>query len=350
VSAATRVSREYVWGPGDCYAGIDELVAQFDGESRQTPWWALQDLSGDVVALVYKPANAAAAVAWQCTYEPYGGVLAEVSHVEHPRVHLGHKGLFVENLDSLEFTALEPDLQPRLAAQRPLLYHVRNRSMLAGEPVDEEGNARVWAGGLGRFLQPDPNATGVGVQSSVAFHGRGDLSILFDVGLTAWTNDGLHAVGYLRCSPMMHGDPLGLSLIDPLVTGGDDAAARAAQLQLIRSFGGASGLLARILSPAFAANAARAGSLGAGYLVLRFSWQQSQDYGAGAEGRNPAQDKMLTRGEIERLKDAGHDPHEMKPHPASRYDLYKDKDGNIYVKPKGGSGAGEPTNININHV
>ena len=34
----------------------------------------------------------------------------------------------------------------------------------------------------------------------------------------------------------------------------------------------------------------------------------------------------------------------------SRYDLYKDGKGNIYVKPKGGSkGPGEPTGININH-
>ncbi|HYD00675.1 MAG TPA: hypothetical protein VEB22_05560 [Phycisphaerales bacterium] len=33
------------------------------------------------------------------------------------------------NLDSLEFRALEPELQPRLAARRPLLYHVRNRSL-----------------------------------------------------------------------------------------------------------------------------------------------------------------------------------------------------------------------------
>ena len=28
-------------------------------------------------------------------------------------------------------------------------------------------------------------------------------------------------------------------------------------------------------------------------------------------------------------------------------DLYKDKQGNIYVKPKGGSGPGEPTGLNI---
>jgi hypothetical protein len=29
-------------------------------------------------------------------------------------------------------------------------------------------------------------------------------------------------------------------------------------------------------------------------------------------------------------------------------DLYKDKKGDIYVKPKGGKGEGEPTGVNIN--
>ncbi|TLY83342.1 MAG: hypothetical protein E6K42_02735 [Gammaproteobacteria bacterium] len=31
-------------------------------------------------------------------------------------------------------------------------------------------------------------------------------------------------------------------------------------------------------------------------------------------------------------------------------DLYKDKKGNVYVKPKGGSGPGQPTGINIKNL
>lgn len=31
-----------------------------------------------------------------------------------------------------------------------------------------------------------------------------------------------------------------------------------------------------------------------------------------------------------------------------QWDLYKDKQGNIYVKPKGGAGEGEETGYNIN--
>ena len=62
--------------------------------------------------------------------------------------------------------------------------------------------------------------------------------------------------------------------------------------------------------------------------------------------RNPAQDKLLSDGEIKKLKGAGYDVHDLKP--GAGTDLYKDKAGNIYVKPKGGAGAGDPTGININ--
>ena len=65
--------------------------------------------------------------------------------------------------------------------------------------------------------------------------------------------------------------------------------------------------------------------------------------------RNPTQDKMLTPGEIKRLKDAGIDVHKVKGGKnASKRDLYKDARGNIHVKPKGGHGEGDPTGLNIN--
>lgn len=69
------------------------------------------------------------------------------------------------------------------------------------------------------------------------------------------------------------------------------------------------------------------------------------------EARNPAQDKRLSKGEIKQLENAGHDVHEMKGGKnASKYDLFKDKDGNIYVKPKNGSGPGDPTGVNVNDL
>jgi RHS repeat-associated protein len=66
----------------------------------------------------------------------------------------------------------------------------------------------------------------------------------------------------------------------------------------------------------------------------------------GDEERNPAQDKKLTDQEIEALEKAGHHPHELKPG-RSKEDLYRDREGNVYTKPKGGAGPGEPTGINL---
>jgi hypothetical protein len=68
--------------------------------------------------------------------------------------------------------------------------------------------------------------------------------------------------------------------------------------------------------------------------------------GGGNSERNPAQDKKLTDQEIKELEEAGHHPHELKPGGSSE-DLYRDREGNIYVKPKGGAGPGEPTGINL---
>ena len=63
--------------------------------------------------------------------------------------------------------------------------------------------------------------------------------------------------------------------------------------------------------------------------------------------KEAAQCKKLSPGEINKLKDAGHDIHDLKPN--SKFDLFKDKDGNILVKPKSGVGPGDPTGININN-
>jgi RHS repeat-associated protein len=65
--------------------------------------------------------------------------------------------------------------------------------------------------------------------------------------------------------------------------------------------------------------------------------------------RNPAQDKKLSPGQIKKLKEAGFDPHELKLVGAGE-DLYTDPEGNIYAKPIGGAGPGEPIGINIKNL
>ena len=62
--------------------------------------------------------------------------------------------------------------------------------------------------------------------------------------------------------------------------------------------------------------------------------------------RDGSQDKKLSKGEIDRLINGGVHPHDVKDN--SRQDLFKDKNGDIYVKPKKGQGPGDPTGLNIN--
>jgi len=68
------------------------------------------------------------------------------------------------------------------------------------------------------------------------------------------------------------------------------------------------------------------------------------------EDRDWRQDKKLSKQEIEALQEAGFDVHGLKGEKSvSRQDLYKDRKGNIYVKPKDGHVPGEPLGININN-
>lgn len=62
--------------------------------------------------------------------------------------------------------------------------------------------------------------------------------------------------------------------------------------------------------------------------------------------RNWRQDKKVTDQELE---EAGLDAHELKDG-AKGKDIYKDREGNLYVKPIGGRGEGDPLGINIKQV
>ncbi len=60
--------------------------------------------------------------------------------------------------------------------------------------------------------------------------------------------------------------------------------------------------------------------------------------------RNPKSDKKLRDKEAGKLPEH---PHDLKGGDSTK-DLFKDKKGNIFIKPKDGSGFGEPSGININ--
>jgi len=56
----------------------------------------------------------------------------------------------------------------------------------------------------------------------------------------------------------------------------------------------------------------------------------------------------LSNGEIKKLEEAGEDAHSLKGKKGgSRFDLYKDSNGNVYEVLKGGRGEPNPMNINI---
>jgi RHS repeat-associated protein len=67
--------------------------------------------------------------------------------------------------------------------------------------------------------------------------------------------------------------------------------------------------------------------------------------GEGGDEDDNRQFKPLTAGEIRRLQRGDIDPHDLKPN--SRWDLFKDKAGNIYTRLKRG-GEAEETGLNIN--
>jgi hypothetical protein len=95
------LSREYIWGPGDGAAGVDELFVQFDANRK--PWWVLQDAGGDIVALCENASGieSPATVAAQWTYDAYGSVLSADHLAAHPFMHAGHKGLFFDRREGI---------------------------------------------------------------------------------------------------------------------------------------------------------------------------------------------------------------------------------------------------------
>jgi hypothetical protein len=77
---------------------------------------------------------------------------------------------------------------------------------------------------------------------------------------------------------------------------------------------------------------------------------KSKSEGEKKKDDGKAKDRQkLSKGEIKKLEGKGIDAEELKGGKATgKLDLYKDKEGNVFIHPKGGSGPGEPTGININ--
>jgi len=185
----TYLAREYVWGPGD--AGLDELLVHYD--HQRLPTWPVQDAGGDIVALVDRNGGNPVVIA-QWRYDAYGAVLSAEEFSPAPRLHLGHKGLFLDRLDvGVGSSSSEP---PRLAPYAHGVYQIRNRA---------------YSPALGRFYQRDPNATAMVLLESSAYHGRGIEAIASAFDLDGLYGDGANLYEYLGSSPWQRRDPMGLS-------------------------------------------------------------------------------------------------------------------------------------------
>ncbi len=172
----------------------------FDRE--RDPWLVLQDASGDVAALcgrIGNTNNGISYVAAQWTWDAYGNVFSADHIAPHPFMSVGHKGLFVERLDVGVADASVPGSQvgdtPRLVPFAQLVYHNRNRSY----------NPQ-----LGRFLQADPNASGMVVHGDIDFHGEVPFTSRTQINLQQRLADGANLFQYLGSAPSDNADPLGL--------------------------------------------------------------------------------------------------------------------------------------------
>lgn len=191
----TWCDREYAW---DAAAGayVDHCVAQFDGYNRTA--FVLQDASEDVIALV-GPASLSGggtggSVIEQYGWDPYGELLfKDVVSTSFSSSRLGHQGLFLDRIDA---DCLHPTLAVNPVSQPAVVGLYQNRN-------------RTYAPGIGRFLQRDPNASGLNTALNRSPHGGLELP-------TAGLNIDSMAVGnlysYVDGNPLMNSDPSGLIL------------------------------------------------------------------------------------------------------------------------------------------
>lgn len=200
------VRAEYIWGPGDAQnAGVYELFAQYDSNSK--PWYVLQDAQGDIIAILEKPSGSTPAkVVQQWNYSPYGQVISTERFATStgepvPTVVFGHKGLAVDRLDtpSSSWDSAGASLLDtrRLESGARLLAYANNRTLDVSR---------------GRWLQQDPNASGLPVNAAILFHGIAPATPVVSIELAGRMRDGLALGNYCRNGPISASDLSGLMI------------------------------------------------------------------------------------------------------------------------------------------
>ncbi len=207
---------------------VTEITKNAAGTTVEYPRVVLYDAQGDVAALVQPPGvTAAAAVTAQWTWSPYGEVLTYEEFYPHQPLNVGHKGLFVDRLNS---GPLVFDMYTWTAAERPRLEP--GAKLIAHTPN------RTYAPDLGRWLQQDPNGGGSSTIGDSRYHGEAPSEWSLAVDVQRRIGDGLNLFGYLGSSPLTRSDPMGLSwdpfddMVDDFVA--TNAAQQAAFMERMR--------------------------------------------------------------------------------------------------------------------
>ncbi|MCB9844668.1 MAG: hypothetical protein H6811_01595 [Phycisphaeraceae bacterium] len=178
-SLQTRLGCEYIHSPGY----VDEFVCSVDRFGA--PSFILQDANYNVIALT----DAAGAVLTQYTWDPYGQLIDEQrSSAPFADNAIGHQGLFFDRLDG------DAD-DPSLVAGAHGVYYARNRTLSTR---------------LGRWLQADPNGTGLGVLAQLAYRGLPLTPTHATPDLRATYIDGQNRNSFVGSSPVSLNDPFGL--------------------------------------------------------------------------------------------------------------------------------------------
>gem|GEM_PF-3722258 len=145
-------------------------------------------------------------VAAQQEYGAYGEVVWAEHLLNHPALHLGHKGLFVDRLDvgiseelvlggAVSAAAKTFNERPRIVPLAFNLAQNRNRTLHVG---------------MQRYLQLDPNASGAAVLAEQAY-GASSLGTGVDgLRLLGQFGDGANLYQYVMAQPTRRGDPMGL--------------------------------------------------------------------------------------------------------------------------------------------
>jgi hypothetical protein len=133
-------------------------------------------------------------VAQQLTYDAYGEALTMSSLLPHPVLRCGHKGLFVDRLDAGVMSSGFIEYE-RIVPFGTMLCYNRNRTY---SPM------------VGRFLQADPNASGLGLLIQSAMHGEAVSTGTQLLDLKARTADGDNLYEYLGSCTWTTSDPTGL--------------------------------------------------------------------------------------------------------------------------------------------